>query len=67
MSRCAFCGDQQRLGHHFFAHRYEQRKIETVKVCEGCEPAARRAGYTVAEREPSSNQGGWEEPGTTAP
>jgi hypothetical protein len=52
MSRCAFCGSQKSLGSHFFAHRYGEQRVETVKVCEHCEPVARQAGYQVAEREP---------------
>ena len=67
MSRCAFCGKQQRLGNHFFAHRLEQHSIQTVKVCEGCEPAALEAGFTVAEREPVSAQFQSLNSGTTAP
>jgi len=67
MSRCAFCGGQQRLGSHSFAHRYAQRKVETVKVCNSCESAARQAGYVVAEREPSVSSDGREDSGTTPP
>jgi len=52
MSRCAFCGGEQRLGQHFFAHRYSHRKLETIKVCERCEASAHKAGFTLAEREP---------------
>jgi hypothetical protein len=66
MSRCAFCGSQQDIGSHFFAHRYEQRKVETVKVCDRCEPNARAAGFTVAEREPAT-QVSWDDSGTTPP
>ncbi len=67
MSRCAFCGREQTLGHHFFAHRFAARRVETVKVCEGCETEARAAGFTLAEREPSSDAHAWEESGTTPP
>ena len=66
MSRCAFCGRQQSLGHHFFAHRADRHALQTVKVCDGCAHVARQAGYTVAQREPIEH---WllEEQGTTAP
>jgi len=67
MSRCAFCGSQKTLGSHFFAHRYEARRVETVKVCEHCESAARQAGYQVAEREPEPAQPFSAESGTTPP
>jgi hypothetical protein len=64
MSRCAFCGGEQRLGQHFFAHRYSHRKLETIKVCEHCENSARNVGFTLAEREPKL---GPEELATTPP
>jgi hypothetical protein len=67
MSVCAFCGRQHKLGDHFLAHRFQPRKVETVKVCGDCESNARNAGFTLAQREPSSPFGAWEDQGTTPP
>ena len=67
MSRCAFCGGQQIQGLNSFAHRYAPNRVQTVKVCEHCEPKARREGYAVAEREPRAGNGPFEDLFVTPP
>ena len=55
------------LGLNSFAHRYAPNRVETVKVCEHCEPEARREGFAVAEREPHTGNGTSEDLFVTPP